>query len=72
MTELRGEVMTDGRRCSTKETLDSMAQRCRGDLSNLPSGCLRLINPHRYKVSISNRLKCLRENLLEDLGKGLV
>jgi nicotinate phosphoribosyltransferase len=71
MTELRGEVMTDGRRCSTKESLDSMAERCRGDLSNLPSGCLRLINPHRYKISISDGLKCLRENLLEDLGKGL-
>jgi len=46
-----------------------MAKRCRAELSRLPSGCLRLINPHRYKVSISERLKCLQIALIDELGK---
>jgi len=68
VTELRGVVMSGGR-TAPGEALESMAERCRGELSRLPSGCLRLINPHRYKVSISQRLKCLRGALIDELGK---
>jgi nicotinate phosphoribosyltransferase len=46
-----------------------MADRCRVELSRLPSGCLRLINPHRYKVSTSDRLKCLRGSLIDKIEK---
>lgn len=70
--ELRGVVMADGMRTAGAETLDAMATRGRNELSRLPSGCLRLINPHRYKVSISDRLKCLRETLIDARGKGRV
>lgn len=69
MTELRGVVMSGGTRVVPREPLDAMAGRCSGELSRLPSGCLRLINPHRYKVSISERLKCLREDLIIEFGK---
>lgn len=67
--DLRGVVMSNGVRISEKEPLDSMAERCRKQLSRLPSGCMRLINPHRYKVSISDRLKCLRGRLIEEHSK---
>lgn len=69
MTELRGVVMAGGRRLAPCEPIDSMAERCREELSRLPSGCLRLINPHRYKVSISERLNCLRSDLINACGK---
>jgi len=65
VTEFRGVVMTGGNRTGQRESLDVMAERCRNELSMLPSGCLRLINPHRYKVSVSERLKCLRDELVE-------
>jgi nicotinate phosphoribosyltransferase len=70
ITDLRRTVMADGCRSVPGETLDTMAARCREELSKLPSGCLRLINPHIYKVSISERLKCLRETLIAEFGKG--
>lgn len=69
MTALRGVVMSEGCRSAPRESLDAMAERCKGELSKLPSGCLRLINPHRYKVSISERLKLLRGALIDELGK---
>ena len=69
MTKLRNVVMSDGSRSAPRESLDSMAERCREELSRLPSGCLRLVNPHRYKVSISDRLKCLRTALIDEFGK---
>ncbi len=72
MTELRAVVMADGRRTAPRESLDSMTARCKGEISRLPSGCLRLINPHRYKVSISDRLKCLRGTLIEELEKRIM
>jgi len=68
VTELRGAVMSGGRRTAPGEALESMAERCREGLSRLPSGCLRLINPHRYKVSMSERLKSLRGALIDELG----
>jgi nicotinate phosphoribosyltransferase len=69
MTDLRGVVMSGGNRVGNRESLDVMAHRCRRELAMLPSGCLRLINPHRYKVSVSEQLKCLRNDLVEKLAK---
>jgi len=72
MTELHGVVMSGGRRVAPREPIDIMAERCRRDLSRLPQGCLRLINPHRYKVSISGRLNSLRSDLINEHGKSEV
>jgi len=65
ITDVRETVMTGGERCIAPESLDVMADRCRSELSRLPSGCLRLINPHRYKVSITDALKSLRSTLID-------
>jgi nicotinate phosphoribosyltransferase len=69
MTELHSVVMSDGRRNGSRESLDIMSQRCIDGLSRLPSGCLRLINPHRYKVSISEHLKSLQGDLIDEIGR---
>ncbi|MBC7963997.1 MAG: nicotinate phosphoribosyltransferase [Steroidobacteraceae bacterium] len=69
LTEFRGVVMEAGRRTVERESLEIMAERCKRELNSLPSGCLRLINPHRYKVSISNSLNNLRGELIERAEK---
>ena len=53
-----------------KPTLDTMADLSTGQLERLPQGCRRFINPHRYKVSISEGLKDLRNSLMEKVTGG--
>jgi nicotinate phosphoribosyltransferase len=68
LIELRSAVMVNGRRVAGRESLQESAGRCRRELEHLPSGCMRLINPHRYKVSISRPLNSLRETLIDAIG----
>jgi nicotinate phosphoribosyltransferase len=69
--ELRSVVMTNGKKASECcPALDVMADRCAEQLGSLPQGCLRFINPHRYKVSISRGLHELRTRLLEEVQQG--
>jgi nicotinate phosphoribosyltransferase len=70
LTELRQVVMENGCRTTQLETLDAMAERSTRELARLPQGCLRLINPHRYKVSISGGLNDLRNRLIDQVRKG--
>jgi nicotinate phosphoribosyltransferase len=65
--DLRSVVMAGGKRTAViPPTLDEMADRSEDQLKRLPPGCLRFINPHLYKVSISGRLKDLRIRLMEE------
>lgn len=66
LEELRSPVMVDGTRTAPAPGLDELADRCADQLGRLPPGCLRFINPHRYKVSISASLKGLRDRLVEE------
>jgi nicotinate phosphoribosyltransferase len=70
LIELRQEVFNGGERTLEKETLDCMADRTEDQLKKLPQGCLRLINPHRYKVSLSHGLNELRLRLLKEVTAG--
>jgi nicotinate phosphoribosyltransferase len=71
LTDMRSLVMSGGKRVSVPmESLDRMADRSAAQLKALPSGCLRFINPHRYKVSISTGLNELRLRLAEEVRKG--
>lgn len=65
--ELRRPVMEGGKRILPPETLDQMADRSAHELSLLPKGCDRLINPHKYKVSLSTGLNRLRLKLIRDV-----
>lgn len=71
LQELRRVVMSAGRRTEDPETLETMAQRCAEQLASLPQGCLRFINPHRYKVSISGELNELRNTLIAQLQRSM-
>lgn len=70
LEELRSVVMEDGLRCGRRPTLDEMADRSKAQLASLPQGCLRFINPHRYKVSSSKGLNDLRLQLMEEIEHG--
>jgi len=70
LVDLRQVVMAEGLRTLAPEPLDQMAERCRRELACLPQGCRRFVNPHRYKVSISARLKELRGALMQAMGEG--
>jgi nicotinate phosphoribosyltransferase len=67
LQELRSSVMENGVRCAASPDLDAMADRCADQLRRLPPGCLRFINPHRYKVSISRNLNDLRLRVMAEV-----
>ena len=67
LVDLRSVVMDNGQRTAAPEKLAVMAERCQQELALLPEGCLRFINPHRYKVSASGRLNDLRNRLISEL-----
>lgn len=70
LVDLRQVVMEAGEPTLAPEPLAAMAARCRREMGLLPAGCLRFVNPHRYKVSISTRLKQLRGDMIEAAAKG--
>ena len=67
LTDLRGEVMRDGRRTRPAEPLAALAARSAAEIAQLPQGVTRFINPHRYKVSLSAALNRLRNDLIEQV-----
>lgn len=64
--DIRQVVMENGARTAPPEPLGLMAERCRHQLGLLPEGCLRFVNPHTYKVSVSGRLNALRIRLMQE------
>ncbi len=68
---MRQVVMEKGSRTLPPETLKVMAERSARELAALPQGCLRFINPHRYKVSISGRLNDLRNRLIDQVRRSM-
>lgn len=45
-------------------TIDELAARCTADVDRLDIGVRRLVNPHRYHVSLTDRLHRLRHDLV--------
>lgn len=50
---------------STAISIDEMARRCATDSDHLDVGVRRLVNPHRYHVSLTDTLHQLRRDLIE-------
>jgi nicotinate phosphoribosyltransferase len=58
------DILKDGRRVYELPTIDTM-RRCReADLAQLDPGVKRLMNPHIYHVSLSQRLWALKQQLI--------
>lgn len=58
------DVLKDGRRLLEKESLEDMRLRRREDVSRLDPGVRRIMNPHIYHVSLTQRLYDLKQELV--------
>ncbi len=67
IVDCREVVMEQGRILYPAPSLEAMADYCADQLQRMPDGSLRLVNPHIYKVGISERLLKLREQLTTHL-----
>ena len=68
LTNLRQVMMENGEFSCELPSLDKLADRCADQLRRLPEGSLRLANPHRYKVAMSEGLHELRMRLMAFYG----
>ncbi|MBM7844236.1 nicotinate phosphoribosyltransferase [Herpetosiphon giganteus] len=66
---LYATVLDSGRRVVDVPDLAELRERRVRDLARLDPGVLRLVNPHIYHVSLSQRLWELKQNLIKEMRK---
>lgn len=66
-TDPRVTVMDAGRRTRPPGSLPELQARAHAELTALPDGTRRLLNPHTYHVSLSAALQGRRDALITDL-----
>jgi nicotinate phosphoribosyltransferase len=62
--QLRDIVLSDAIQ-PVRPSIDVLAERCADDIEVLDAGVRRLVNPHRYHVSVTDRLHELRRQLVD-------
>lgn len=65
-------VFADGARIGPRPSIADMRARRDADLSRLDTGVRRIVNPHIYHVSLTERMKALQESLVEDARDGVL
>ena len=63
------EVIREGQRIVDMPSIDAMRALKQADLESLDSGVKRLMNPHIYHVSLSERLWELKRDLIDSMRK---
>ncbi|MGE4498029.1 MAG: nicotinate phosphoribosyltransferase [Deferribacterales bacterium] len=63
---LLGKVMENGRRAEPAADLKSIQAHAKAELSALHGTYKRFLNPHIYKVSLSNNLKKLKMSIIKE------
>jgi len=61
------DILNEGQLVYDLPSIEEMRQRRRADLERLDSGIKRLINPHIYHVSLTERLWNLKQELIESV-----
>lgn len=74
MEPLQEEVLAGGRRVGAAaarghDAVEAARERRRRDLERLDPGVRRIVNPHRYHVSLTQRLWDLKQELVARFGK---
>ena len=59
------EVLKDGQLVYDLPTIEAMRAQRRADINRLDAGVRRLLNPHIYHVSLTQRLWELKQRLIE-------
>jgi nicotinate phosphoribosyltransferase len=72
LEDIRRVVMQDGQRLTAPESLEVLQARATEDMARLPEGSTRLLNPHVYRVSITDGLLELRSRLISELEATMV
>ena len=65
MKELHVKVFDQGRCVYTSPTLQEIAAHCQAELATFWDQYKRLMNPHRYKVDLSDSLWMLKNSMLQ-------
>jgi nicotinate phosphoribosyltransferase len=63
------EVLRDGKLVYELPTIEAMREQRKADIDRLDTGVRRLVNPHIYHVSLTQRLWDLKQNLIESVRK---
>ncbi len=63
-------VLEEGRLVYDLPSIESMRERRESDLERLDAGVKRLMNPHIYHVSLSQRLWTLKQKLIAQVSAG--
>jgi nicotinate phosphoribosyltransferase len=58
------KVMSKGKKLNNNRRLEELQDFTKAELTKFDSTYLRLLNPHIYKVSISDKLKKLKSELI--------
>jgi nicotinate phosphoribosyltransferase len=61
------DVMRDGKRVGEVPPLEDLRKRCAADVERLDAGVRRIVNPHRYHVSVTESLRDLKRRLAESV-----
>ena len=61
------DVLKDGRLVYDLPSVEEMRARRQADVERLDSGVRRLVNPHVYHVSLTERLWRLKQELIESV-----
>jgi nicotinate phosphoribosyltransferase len=67
---LHVEVLREGQRVYELPSIEAMRERREADLAQLDPGVKRLMNPHIYHVSLSQRLWTLKQDLITKARPG--
>ncbi len=65
LVECHQTVMENGEILVRETSLDEMADYREQQMQHMPQGCLRLTNPHSYKVAVTEQLLKLKADLLK-------
>jgi len=65
---LLSEKMRGGKRCAPSEGLPQIRERVCRELNQLDRSYLRILNPHIYKVSLTESLREMKHDLLNRMG----
>ncbi len=70
MKELQVKVFEGGKRVYESPSLQEIQQHCQDDLDTFWDQYKRLLNPHRYKVDLSDSLWMLKNSMLQNYRRG--
>ena len=70
MKELQVKVFEGGKRVYDSPSLQQIQQHCQDDLDTFWDQYKRLLNPHRYKVDLSDSLWMLKNSMLQNYRRG--